>query len=116
MFASKSVLEGAARGVVDLGALAAAIVLARRSGWGQATGSAALAIFALMVLRNSDVRTLGMVETVAEQMLLRPGRFVVERMHHHIDVVRRRSATDQPKIEAHAFVAGGWDVGAGIGE
>jgi hypothetical protein len=69
MFASKSVLEHLARGIVGFGALAAAIVLARASGWGPAAGSTALALFALIALRGCPVCwTIGMVETVSRRL------------------------------------------------
>lgn len=66
MFASKSVLEHVARGVVGFGALAAAIVLAQASGWTAVVGSTALAVFALVAMRGCPMCwTLGMVETLA---------------------------------------------------
>ena len=65
MFASKSVVEHVARGVVGFGALAAAIVLAGDSGWGPAVGSTALALFALVALRGCPMCwSIGMAETV----------------------------------------------------
>lgn len=73
MFASKSVLEHLARGVVGFGALAVAFVVARASpGWGSTAGSIALAIFALAALHGCPVCwTIGMVETVYRR--LQPG-------------------------------------------
>lgn len=70
MFASKSVLEHLARGIVGFGALAVAIVLGgASSGWGTAAGSTALALFALVALRGCPVCwTIGMVETVYRRL------------------------------------------------
>ena len=65
MFASSSLPEHLARGVVGFGALVAAVILARTPGAGPAAGSAALALLALLILRGCPVCwTVGMVETV----------------------------------------------------
>ena len=70
MFASKSVLEHLARGIVGFGALAVAIVLGgASSGLGSVAGSAALALFALVALRGCPVCwSIGMVETVCRRL------------------------------------------------
>ena len=65
MFASSSLLEHLARGVVGFGALVVAVILARTPGAGPAAGSAALALLALLILRGCPVCwTVGLVETL----------------------------------------------------
>ena len=65
MFASASILEHLARGLVGFATLAAAVILARTPGAGPAAGSAILALLALFALRGCPVCwTVGLVETL----------------------------------------------------
>ena len=64
MFASKSLVEHALRGVIGLSAISAAIVIGRETGVTALIASLALAAVALVSFRGCPVCwTIGMVET-----------------------------------------------------
>ena len=65
MFAGKTMLERATRGVIGFSAFAAAILRGRNTDVASVLGSVALAILALIALRGCPVCwTIGMVETL----------------------------------------------------
>jgi hypothetical protein len=75
MFASKSIVEHLLRGLIGIGAIVVAVILAGRPGWLSATASAILALSALVAFRGCPVCwSIGLFETIGRRIGRSPQR------------------------------------------